>query len=117
MRFRYLKNLAAYADLYEDDKSKKDESSKPQDRYFEVLEVTKQICDLAPKYEPKKFKIVIEALKQVEQLIRTNGIEEQMVEYLDPSSYLVTKKQLVSLIDDENVNSQNDLLMHPNWQS
>ena len=108
MRFRYLKNLAAYndsspldnkeapedepeyADQYQEDIGNKEKTSRPQDRYFEVLEVTKQICDIAPKYAPREFNLVMDSLKEIERLIRINGIDENVVSFLkDPSSFAV----------------------------
>ena len=124
MRFRYLKNVAAYdgdleqvpvqserpdnepenADIYVDDISK-EKPSKPQDRYFEVQEVTKQICEIAPKYEPNQFAVVIEALKDIERLIRTNGIDEHVLKYLkNPGSYDLTPKH-VGCNDHEEANT------------
>ena len=101
LRFRYLKNLASYdvdkehpagegvspanepedAELYDGD-GESEKVSKPQDRYFEVVEVTKQICDIAPKYAPKQFKVVLETLKEFEKLIRTNGIDDNVLKFL-----------------------------------
>ena len=107
LRFRYLKNLASYDvdkehpagegvspanepeddELYDGD-GVSEKASKPQDRYFEVVEVTKQICDIAPKYAPKQFKVVLETLKEFEKLIRTNGIDDNVLKFLkSPNSY------------------------------
>ena len=68
LRFRYLKNMAAYdspqemssgilhpdnepehSDQYGKTVQGPDRVCRPQDRYFEVLEVPKQICEVAPK--------------------------------------------------------------------
>ena len=98
MRFRYLKNVALHdrnddeemgidegpemgidegprnepnnADIYStDDQPNKRKDLRPQDRYLKVMEVTKEICDVATKYEPSRFNVVLEALEAMEKII------------------------------------------------
>ena len=110
LRFRYLKNMAAYdvqddeensndipenepenSDVYiSDDLGNRSEiPSRPQDRYLQVMEVTRQICDVAPKYEPVRFNIILQTLKEIENLVRTNGINEKVLKYLFEESFFI----------------------------
>ena len=68
-------------------------NSHPHDKYFEVLEVTKGICEIAPRYEPNTFSLIIKTLKEIEKIIRRNGLNESLLMYLkNPEHYTITRK-------------------------
>ena len=121
LRFRYLKNMAAYdvqdgeetsydipenepenSDVYVSDElgNQSEAPIRPQDRYLQVMEVTRDICDIAPKYEPARFKTILQTLKEVANLVRTNGIDETVLNYLkNPSSYKLVPSE-IQLLDN-----------------
>ena len=136
MRFRYLKNVALHdrnddeemgidegpemgidegprnepnnADIYStDDQPNKRKDLRPQDRYLKVMEVTKEICDVATKYEPSRFNVVLEALEAMEKIIRTNGVDTQLLTYLkNPSDFELVPHQRQVLLSDAESNLQ-----------
>ena len=55
--------------------------------------MTKGICEIPPRYEPNTFSLIIKTLKEIEKIIRRNGLNESLLMYLkNPEYYTITRK-------------------------